>query len=315
LTALILALAAAAAANVMAKAPSTPIILSTEAFIAEGVAPAADGSPLVSGVVGRTILKIDHGRSRPWLRPGRLAPLGALFGMAADRPRNRLWVAETFGAGLPGQSGPTRLGLIEVELSSGRVIARHAAPEDGRKRTIGDVAVTADGNVYASDSIGGGLYRLDRSSGTLRLLDQAHLRSAQGMVPTRDGAALIVADYPSGLHRLDLATGKKSPLSGDGARLRGLDRLARFGDTLSATQNGGSPIRILRLRLSADERTVETVETLASGPDLIDDLSLGAVIGKRYVFVAHSQWSAAGSDGKVAENGSALLSSIELTQP
>ena len=300
-------------ASTASSAPPPAVIISEAPFIAEGVATDRGGQALVSGVVGRTIVRVDRGRARAWLRAGHLAPVGALFGMAADPRRNRLWVAEAFGNGLPGQSGPSRTGLLEVELSSGRVLARHPAAKDGHKRTIGDVALAADGRVYASDSSSGGVYRLDPLSGALALQAQTQLRSPQGMVPTAGGLALIIADYATGLHRLDLATGRTEPLGGEGARLRGLAGLARSGRTLIATQNGGSPNRVLRLRLSSDERAVEAVEILAQGPPGIDDLSLGAVIGRRFVFVGHSQWSAVGPDGSVSPApAAATLSSLDL---
>ena len=81
---------AAALLCAAAAPPSAPVTISTKPFIAEGIAADPRGHFLVSGVFGRDILRIDA-RARPWLRPGRLAPVGALFGMAADAKRDRLW--------------------------------------------------------------------------------------------------------------------------------------------------------------------------------------------------------------------------------
>lgn len=253
---------------------------------------------------------MDRGRPKRWLHDGRFAPVGALFGMAADPRRNRLWVAETFGGGLPGQSGATHTGLLEIELSSGRLIARHPAVEDGRKRMLGDVVLGRDGSVYASDSASGGIYRLKPKRVQIELLVDTGLKSPQGLVLSADGSALLLADYPTGLHRLDLATGKIEALAGNSDRLRGVDALTRAGPDLVATQNGGSPNRVLRIRLSADERAVRAVEILAEG-GATDDLSLGTMIGKNFVFVAHSQWSAVEADGAVTQGAPpATLSSL-----
>jgi hypothetical protein len=233
--------------------------------------------------------------------------------MVADRKRNRLWVAEVFGKAAPGQTGPNRSSVLEVELSSGRALSRHPAPsEDGNAPTLGDVAMAADGSVYASDSTGGGVYRLPPGGGALRLFARTGLRSPQGLVPSRDGKALLLLDS-SGLHRLDLATAALTPLAGDGARLRGLDGLVRSGADLIATRNGASPNRILRLRLAPGEKAVASVETLAEDPARLDDIALGAIIGRRFVFVAHSQWSAVGRDGQVKPDGvPATLSWVDL---
>jgi hypothetical protein len=173
--------------------------------------------------------------------------------------------------------------------------------------------MAADGSVYASDSTGGGVCRLPPGGGALRLFARTGLRSPQGLVPSRDGKALLLLDYSSGLNRLDLATAAVTPLAGDGARLRGLDGLVRAGPDLIATRNGASPNRILRLRLAPDEKAVASVETLAEDPARLDDIALGAIIGRRFVFVAHSQWSAVGADGQVKPDGvPATLSSIDL---
>jgi streptogramin lyase len=157
------------------------VIVSAAPFIAEGVAAGADGKPLVSAVAGRTIVRLDARRVKAWLRPGRLAPVGGLFGMAADPKRNRLWVAEVFGKAAPGQTGPNRSSILEVELSSGRALARHPAPTgDDDAPTLGDVAIAADGSVYASDSTGGGIYHLPPGGGALRRFARTGLRSPQG---------------------------------------------------------------------------------------------------------------------------------------
>ena len=72
-------------------------------FLAEGVAIAPDGALLVSGVQGRTVLRVVDGRVRPWLK-GRAK--GGLFGMAVDARRDRLWIAETAGPAVPGSANP-----------------------------------------------------------------------------------------------------------------------------------------------------------------------------------------------------------------
>jgi sugar lactone lactonase YvrE len=177
------------------------------------------------------------------------------------------------------------------------VLARHALPTDGRDRWLGDLALGRDGSVYASDSKGGGLFRLV-PGGALRLVAQSKLESPQGLVETADGTALIVADYATGLHRIALADGADSLLDPSKAQLRGIDGLERDGDALVATQNGTVPNRVLRIALTPGERGVAAVDELARGPIGIDDVALGTIVGRSFLFVAHSQWSATGADGR-----------------
>lgn len=294
-------------------APLQPdIIVSTSPFIAEGVAMTPQGRLLVSGVHGRTVLIGDGSGFRPWLKPGRFAPVGGLFGMEADPKRGRLWIAETSGADVPGGSGPRRTAILEADLRSGKLLARHAIADDRRDRWLGDLALGRDGSIYASDSKGGGLYHLVHGAPPIRIAELA-LKSPQGLVETLDGKGLILADYPSGLHYVDLATGQATLLDPGGAGLRGIDGLERDGASLIATQNGGAPNRVLRIRLSGDARTIEGVDILLGDPERADDVALGVVWNGRFTFVAHSQWAATGADGQfTAVPRPARLSSLPL---
>ena len=267
-------------------------------FLAEGVALAPGGLTLVSGVQGRTILQLRGGQAKPWLKGA--AP-GGLFGMAVDPGRDRLWVAETHGDHVPGSSGPQGTAVLEVRLSDGAILARHPAPEDGKPHWIGDLVLAADGAVYASDSQGGQVYRLKPGGQGLDLLAQTTLKSPQALVISADGSSLILGDYATGLHRVDLITGEVGPALPSTAELRGLDGLKRHGRDLIATQNGTKTQRVLRVRLSSDQRSIETVEVLASGPDLLEDVSLGDVAADRFVFVARSGWAHFKDDGQPNE--------------
>lgn len=301
-----------AAGLVRAAPPADEAIVSSGPFIAEGVAIGPGDSLLVSGVHGRTVLVRRGDRFLPWLRPGRFAPVGGLFGMEVDARRNRLWIAEVGGADVPGGIGTRSNAILEVEWRSGKVLARHSLPADGRDRWLGDLALGRDGSVYASDSKGGGLVRLT-PGGTFSLVAQTALESPQGLVETADGKALIVADYATGLHRIALADGADRLLDPGKAQLRGIDGLERDGAALIATQNGTVPNRVLRIALGPDESDVTAVDELARGPAGIDDIALGTITGRSFLFVAHSQWSATGADGRfTAPPAPARIASIPL---
>lgn len=286
------------AAGLIGAAPPTgEAIVSSAPFIAEGVATGPGDSLLVSGVHGRTVLIRRGDRFLPWLRPGRFAPIGGLFGMEVDARRNRLWIAEVGGVDVPGGSGVRSNAILEVEWRSGKLLARHVLPKDDRDRWLGDLALSRDGSIYASDSKGGGLFRLT-PGGTLRLIAQTALESPQGLVETADGKALIVADYATGLHHIALADGADRLIEPGKAQLRGIDGLERDGAALVATQNGTVPNRLLRITLTRDETGVTAVDELARGPAGMDDVALGTIVGRNFLFVAHSQWSETGADGQ-----------------
>lgn len=280
-------------------------------FLAEGVAVTPKGAVLVSGVQGRTILRLTAHGAQPWLK-GRAA--GGLFGMAVDATHDRLWVAETGGDDVPGSSGPRTTDVLEVRLSDGAILSRHAPPADGKPHWIGDVVVAGDGTLYASDSVGGQLYRLKPGAGPLAVLSETGLGSPQGLALTPDGKGLILADYPTGLHRIDLATGAVGQaLASPQGDIRGIDGLTRHGGDLIATRNGSALHSVMRLRLSSDGATVAEREILAIGPEVLEDVSLGAVDGDRLVFVARSGWG--GFDDKGRPNGKPRRPSVIATVP
>lgn len=292
-----------------AQAPEE-ILVTKGPFLAEGLAADGAGHLLVSGVVGRTVLRQDRGTFSEWLKPGKDEPVGGLFGMAADRKRDRLWIAETFGSDVPGGSGSRSTGLLEVRLSDGLVIARHRLQPDDRDRWIGDVAVGADGTVYASDAKGGGLYVMKPRAERMRLIQTA-LKSPQGLVESADGKALIVADYSTGLHRIDLASGADFALPG--GAIRGVDGLKRNGRSLVGTYNGAQPNRIVRIKLSPKEDAVTSIGEVANGSPNLDDVSLLTVVGDRIVAVAHSQWNEVDGTNRLVEPRPIVLMTMRLT--
>src|SRR5690606_27037266 len=137
---------------------------------------------------------------------------------------------------------------LKIEVDSGRVLARYPAPTPGRM--LGDVTLAPDGTVYVA---GDDLFQLRPGSEALEvLLPVGQMRSPQGMAVTPDGAALIVADYSSGLWRVDRASGAAARLAApSNASLIGVDGLISDGRSVFALQNGAAPQRVLKLTLDA----------------------------------------------------------------
>ncbi len=279
-------------------------------FIGEGLANDGKGL-LLSTVSGQTIVRLEGDKTSPFLKTD--PETGAIFGMAVDHKRGVLWAAEAWGDDLPGGAGASKTGLLKVSLKDGQILARFYLPEDGGKHQFGDVAVAPDGAAYATDSVGGGLWRLKAGGVRLeQLVGPGQYASPQGMAFCRNGKALLVADYSTGLHRVDLATGQTAPLGGLRTGLAGTDGLLAapgvdglrnasplpFG--VIATQNGVSPQRVMLLRISADCREVEGADLVAANLPGLDDITLAAVDKGEVVLVGHARWADRGPDGKLA---------------
>lgn len=287
--------------------------------LVEGVArDEAGGRWLISKVRGRTIVAIDDaGRETPFLTPH--PQIGGMAGLAIDPTRGVLWAAmaplppAAHGAGgtpLP----PTA--LIRVSLETGRMEARFDPPKGSAEGAFGDVLLTGDGAVYVSDSATGEIFTVRPAGEKLELvLPAGTLRSPQGMVQTPDGAALIVADYSSGLWRVDRAGGAAIRLQAPAsASLIGVDGLISDGQFIYALQNGVAPQRVLKLALNVGWTGIDTVGVLAANLPQIDEPTTGLVQDGELVFVSRSQWSDFDGEGapRTSSPAPALISRLRL---
>lgn len=262
----------------------------------------ARGRWLVSQVRGRTIVALaDDGTVSAFLGPS--PETGGVLGMAIDAGAGILWAATSPLApavhGLAADAVRPAPGLLKIDLATGAVLARLAAPSGPPERGLGDIVRGPDGTIHVADSVTGELLALRPGATALDvLLPAGTLASPQGMVVSPDGAALIVADYSSGLWRIDRATGAAQRLSAPAdASLIGVDGLTTDGHVLYGFQNGVAPQRVLKLTPDAGWRSILVAEVLAANLPIIDEPTTGLVRNRELVFVSRSQWSDFGGDG------------------
>lgn len=293
-------------------------------MMGEGLANDGQGW-LLGTVAGRTIVRLTPDGTTPFLKAD--ADTGAIFGLAIDARRGVLWAAEARGDGVPGASGPARTGLLKVSVGDGTILARYPLPDDGARRQIGDLVLARDGTVYATDSIGGGVWRLKPGSAALDpVVEPGHMASPQGMVLCPGERAMLVADYATGLHRVDLASGEDRPLEGLMAGLAGTDGLVAapgfdFGlrgekpFAAVITQNGVSPQRVMLLQINPGCSEVERTMVLAANLPGMNDLSLAGVRGAEVVFVGHARWDTRADDGRLVTPAPGPVRVFRLTLP
>jgi hypothetical protein len=157
---------------------------------------------------------------------------------------------------------------------------------------VSDLAVGPDGTVYASDPVGGGIYRASPSAAELSaLVGPGALRSPQGLAVSADGVRLYVSDYRYGLAVIDVASGALTRLSSDvPAALDGVDGLWLHGRELIAVQNGTTPMRISAFALSEDGTRIIGHRILEQAhPDWTEPLGGSVAKGALY-YVATGQW-------------------------
>ena len=130
--------------------PEAPVMhtLRDARLVPEGIAyDASRGRYFVGSIAQRKIVAIDgRGRVRDFSR--RSDALDAVLGLAVDAARGALWAVSTNGF-LDEASRQRRNAVVQYELASGRLVARHEVPE---ALQLNDVAVAADGTLYATDA-------------------------------------------------------------------------------------------------------------------------------------------------------------------
>jgi len=263
-------------------------------LLTEGIAfDPATGDFFVSSVHHRKIVRRRPDGSVSDFLDASAGAWGVLA-LRVDAKRGLLWAAtaavpqmEGFEAALEGKSR-----VDAYDLKTGRLARRIDLPGAG-PHVANDLALDGAGGVFVSDSVDSAIYRILPDSESAEVfVAPGTFRSPQGMALTRDGKALLVADYGSGISRVDIATRKVEDVDApDSIFLTGLDGLDRAGDFLFVTQNLARPNRVARLKLDAAGWRIVASETLEWNDPRISEPTLGVVANGRFYFVGNAQWS------------------------
>lgn len=254
----------------------------------------------VTSVVDRQLIAVHPHNGSSRLKAGEA---GSLLGAVFDPRSRRLWAASAVLDETPKGEGRFS-GLFGVDPARPDGAVRIPAPAGA---TPGDVAVAADGTLYASDGLNGGVYLCRPGCSTLEsLVAPGRLFSAQGMAVSGDQKWLYVADRRYGIAAVERSNGRIVQLAGEpDMMLDGIDGLVRHGGDLIATQTAYAPQRIIRLRLSRDGLRVTRLDVLERANPEWGEVTLAVEAGNRLLYVAGAQWERFG-EGGVLKGGAPL---------
>lgn len=168
---------------------------------------------------------------------------------------------------------------------------------------IGDIEIGGDGTIYASDSITPRIFKIDTAAEARSTSFQnPRFANLQGIALDEDHGRLFIADYLTGLYVMNLETGEASLLRNDAdAHLGGIDGLYLHEGDLIGIQNGTSPQRIVKMKLSKDGMAVRKLKVLAQALPEWNEPTHGIVDGDDFLYIATSNWPAYDRDGKLRE--------------
>ena len=269
----------------------------------------------VASVRNRTIVEVTATGSTREILPRGAKGVAAILGVRVDTARGVLW-ATTSSVRASGDDGAPVAALLRVRIADGAIERRWdlAPTTDGAAHTLGDLAVGPRGDVYVTDSTDPVLYRLRSGADTLERITSPLFYSLQGVAPSADGRALYLADYSHGLLRVDLTTGRVARVAdAPHTTTVGCDGIALDRGAIVAVQNGVAPPRIVRFELDSAGTRVTRADVLDRAT-LADEPTIGAVVGREFVYVANSQWDKHGDDGTLRA-GAKLTAPLLLAVP
>ena len=189
-----------------------------------------------------------------------------VLAVSYDNMRKALWMTSSAMPGFGGfpKEDEGKAALLAIDPQTGHTLRRFDL--ESKPAVLGDMSVAADGTVYVSDSVGGGVYRVrgDLKKAALEKIANG-LFSPQTPALAQDGKRLFVADYPIGIAVIDL-TRPSAALNylphPDSVAATGLDGLYLAGDSLIGVQNGTDPQRLVRFQLDHAQTRIISSEVM-----------------------------------------------------
>jgi hypothetical protein len=214
--------------------------------------------------------------------------LGYVLGLKIHEPSRTLWTTSNTENGAS---------LRHYSVASGELIRSY--PLTGA-HLFNDVAVSASGEVFVTDTKEGAVYKISGKARGLERIAAKHVfTAANGIALSPDEKTLFVASFGDGVAAVDLVsqTAKAMPHPAD-VCLAYIDGLYATEASLIAIQNGPMVPRIVRFGLSSDGRAIVGMDVLERRNPLFDGITTGALVGGQLYYVANSQLDKV-VDGKV----------------
>lgn len=182
-------------------------------------------------------------------------------------------------------------GVFAFDLKSGKLLRKVFLAPDGKPHFLNALLIDRDGNVYVSDSLASGIYRLRKGADELEIfVPKDVFRASQGLSFSDDEKTMFVVDYSDGLWALDMASKERRHIDGPpDIWLAGLDGLSRAGNSFITVQIGVRPERVLRLNLDAKAQKIVSVDILEMSHPEYDGPIQGTIDGHFFYYVANSQ--------------------------
>ena len=261
-----------------------------------------NGDILLGSIRNKKIIRVDPEGSKIDLVKTEYAVLG----MHIDLSNGLLWAAT---AALPQMIdyNPADKGkslIMQIDPTSGEVIQ---GLEYNEGTIIGDLAIDKESRVWLSNSLEPTLGRdntdttdytgafirkqFDLSNGFFNL---------QGLALNDDEKYLYLADYITGIHRIDTETDDVVKVfAPEEILLKGIDGLYYYENSLIAIHNGVKPYRVMQYFLDETGQYILFERVINRGGPSLGEPTLGQVKDGYFYYLANSPWIAYNENGEL----------------
>ena len=175
----------------------TEITIKDSAVTPENLTSSRDGTVYFGSMAKGTIYRAAPGaaQAEPWILAS-AAGLTRVLGVLADDKANTLWVCQNATGGQGGAPASGQTALRSFDLKTGA--AKGTYPFPANSGVCNDIAVSADGSAYASESFRGRVHRLKPGATALEVwVTDQQLSVIDGLAFLADGS-LYVNEFMSG---------------------------------------------------------------------------------------------------------------------
>ncbi len=245
-----------------------------------------------SGRDGSIHLADEKGKLTDFIAAGANKDLWAVDALGVDSAHNKLYVTTSAAPRFLGFNADNadKAAVLEFELSTGKFLHKYTTQSEGGKRTFNAIAVSKQGQVYVADGAHKVVFKID--AGTLKpIVQNPKLANITAITVTDDGRTLFLADYADGIFGFDLSKGAAFELKYNPEQLvlGGIVGMHWYEGNLVIVEDGMTPKRVMRLKLSEDNTAIVGAMGLDVASDAFTALGDGVIAGDNLYFVANRQ--------------------------
>jgi sugar lactone lactonase YvrE len=280
--------------------PTAPVAfrLNDPKLIPEGIAFDPTGKRFFLGSMAQRKIIVTDGSGEVRDFSSGSDKLDAVLGLTVDAPSAQLYAVSSNGF-LDEAKKERRNAVVRYDLKSGRLVARFAAPD---AMQLNDVAVAKDATVYATDSMGGTLFRKRPDEARLSPFGETGaLRGVNGIALAADGALYVAIS--TGIARVAITSGAPTRLpQPDNVATAAIDGLYWRDGDLFGVQNVTNPGRVIRVALSGEGSRIAGITVLQSHrhPEF-DEPTTGAIANGALHVIANSYVGHYQPDGTIKD--------------